>query len=373
MIRILHLLDASTGWEQRLGVTHLMDRLPRDRYEHVLAALHPSVADTLGPIDAPIHLLRRFPPFDVLTAPSVVRLVHRLGVNLIHAWSPRAAMVARAVSKVPLVVQLYDPVMATHHAKRLRVIAQPTQFAIACSSGIVRRRLIESGVPAESAVVIRPGIDFGLINRVKGSALRAELGLNDANTLVTLPEPVSRDAGHQHAFYAVSLHQHFRKGWVTILPGNSKEIPRLRRFGQNLPLHAPCVTPGSRVPFENLISISDYLLVTSPGDVSTTCIAWAMAAGVHVIASAGYAVAELISTKVNGLLFKHRPGRFIGSDIIRLLQDRPSHIKTAETARGQAYEVFGLRRYAEQTMQLYDNVMSGKPPETDLVDSAVAM
>lgn len=373
MIRILHVLDESSGWEQRLGVAHLIDRLPSDQYEHVFAAMHPCVADTLGPIDASIHLLRRFPPFNALSAPSLLRLSHRLDINLIHAWSARVATIAATVAKVPLVVQLYDPITAKRHAKQLRIIAQPSKFAISCSSGIVRRRLIESGVPAEFAVVIRPGIDFGLINRIKGSALRADLGLSDNATVVTLPGPMSHDIENKQAFYAVSLLQHFHQGWVTLLPGDSKEIARLQRFGQNLPLESPCVTPGSLVPFEHLISISDYLLVTSPGDVSTTCIAWAMAAGVHVIAAAGYAVTELISSKVNGLLFKNRPGRFIGADIIRLLRDRPTQIKTAETARGQAYEVFGLRRYAEQTMQLYDNVLAGKSPETDLVDSAVAM
>ena len=73
------------------------------------------------------------------------------------------------------------------------------------------------------------------------------------------------------------------------------------------------------------------------GDVSTTCIAWAMAAGVAVIGAATYAVAELASHKVGGLLFKPPLRGSSAPAVVRLLRDREAQAKAKEV-RGQAYE-----------------------------------
>jgi hypothetical protein len=52
------------------------------------------------------------------------------------------------------------------------------------------------------------------------------------------------------------------------------------------------------------------------------------------------------------------------------LQDRASLDKAREVARGQAYEVFGLRRCIEQHMQVYENVMSERAPGEGIAESA---
>ena len=123
---------------------------------------------------------------------------------------------------------------------------------------------------------------------------------------------------------------------------------------------------------ERLICVADTMVVAARGDVSTTAIAWAMAAGVAVIGGATYSVAELIANKVNGLLFKQTPGKPMTVAIARLLKDRETQRRLTEAARGQAYEVFGLRRCAEQHMQLYVNMLSGSAPAQGIADSAHA-
>jgi len=54
------------------------------------------------------------------------------------------------------------------------------------------------------------------------------------------------------------------------------------------------------------------------------------------------------------------------------LQDRASLDKAREVARGQAYEVFGVRRFIEQHMRVYDNLMSDRAPGEGITDSARA-
>ena len=95
-----------------------------------------------------------------------------------------------------------------------------------------------------------------------------------------------------------------------------------------------------------------------------------MAAGVAVIGAAGYAVAELIAHKVNGLLFKAEAGKSMAAPIVRWLRDHDSLEKVREAARGQAYEVFSIRRYVDQHIKLYENVCAGVAAGEGISDSA---
>ena len=61
----------------------------------------------------------------------------------------------------------------------------------------------------------------------------------------------------------------------------------------------------------------------------------------------------------------HSPGT------TRRLHDRVDFAKLKETARGQAYEVFSLRRFVEQTGRLYENAMSGAAADAEITDPAM--
>ncbi|RME40672.1 MAG: hypothetical protein D6788_02840 [Planctomycetota bacterium] len=219
--------------------------------------------------------------------------------------------------------------------------------------------------------MIRPGVDFAAINRARRGDLRTRLGLSREDRLVIVPEPVSRRTGAIDVFYAIVLLNHIEPGWKIILPGRSRERERILRYARAIPIETPIVLPNADEPFENLLAVADVLAMAPPGDVDTTAVAWAMASGTAVIASAVYAVAEMVANRLNGLLFKRTPGRFLAPALVRCLRDREGQRKAIETARGQAYEIFGLRRYLDQTLQLYDNLSAGRPATTDITDSAM--
>ena len=370
MTHVCHLFDASAGWEQRTAVGVLLERLPADRYSLTLAAIDPAAVRTLRPLGRSVRVFARPAQIDVPASPLVARWVEERRVDLVHAWGVHAAAAARAATDGPLVVELSDPAVATREAKLLRTLARPKGFAIICSCEIVRRRLIESGVAPELCVVIRPGIDFGWINRCRRGPLREKLGVAKDDALVIVPEPVTRDGGSFEAFWAAALVNHLDGHVRVVVPGVSREQSRIVRFAATVPSRPTIITPGDRYRFEELIAVSDVLIVAARGDVSTTAVAWAMASGAAVIGAAIPSVAELIAHKVNGLLFKQFLGKGVVGSLFRLLQDRASLDKTREVARGQAYEVFGLRRCIEQHVKVYENVLRGAAPGEGIVDSA---
>ncbi len=370
MTHVCHLFDASAGWEQRTAVGALLERLPADRYSPTLAAIDPAAVRTLRPLGRPVRVFARPARIDALASPLVARFVEERRVDLVHAWGVHAAAAARAATDKPLVVELSDPAVATREAKLLRTLARPKGFAIICNCGIVRRRLIESGVAPELCVVIRPGIDFGWISRCRRGPLREELGVGKDDTLVIVPELVTRDGGSFEAFWAAALVNHLDGHVRVVVPGVSREQSRIVRFAATVPSRPTIITPGDRYGFEELIAVADVLMMAAGRDVSTTAIAWAMAAGAAVIGAAIPSVAELIAHKVNGLLFKQFVGKGVVGPLFRLLQDRVSLAKAREVARGQAYEAFGLRRCIEQHTRVYENVLRGAAPGDGIVDSA---
>ncbi len=110
MTRVCHLLDSTAGWEQRLAISQLVERLPADVFPQSVASTDARCVDLPS---VPVHLLARTSGLDVLAAPAVARFAARQDVGLIHAWGVRAALAARISTRLPLVVELFDPAAAT--------------------------------------------------------------------------------------------------------------------------------------------------------------------------------------------------------------------------------------------------------------------
>lgn len=379
MVRILHVLDQSAGWEQRVALTQLVHRLPADRFAHLPAILssraRAALPETLrNPI--PLACAGGRGILAGLVAPALGRVIRRYEVDLIHAWGVSAAFAACVAlqpfrsRRVPVLLESFDPALSTFDRKILRMLTPTGGLAIACASQTVRRRLIEAGITPEACTVIRSGADFALINQYRKGDGRQRLGVSRGECLALLSEPVRREHGHFDAFWAAALTHHLSGSLRIVVPGLSQERDRIVRFAETLPDPVGIIAPGNELPFDHLLAIADVVLVPSDGDVSTTGIAWAMAASAAVIAAAGYAVAEIIAHKVNGLLYKRDPDRGAVIPVMKLLSDRDAQQRVKETARGQAYEIFSARRYADQHARLYQNLLAQAPPSDGITDPA---
>jgi len=371
MIRICHLLDSSAGWEQRVGLDQLLTGVPTREYANLVAALGTAApANLAGLTDAIRTVPGAVSALAVSAAPSLVRYLTRSEIQLIHAWGIRAALAARAASKLPIVAELSDPSFSRYDLKALRTLAGTGALALVCNSATVRRRAVEGGVPPEICVVIRPGVDFGVINKYRRSSIRKDLGLGPDDMVAIVSEPATRGGGHFEAFLAVKLAAFFVENSKLLLPGVSREQRRIVRFSAALPPPTVLVPTGASHPFERLVAIGDVLIMANRRDGSATPIAWAMGANVAVVGAAVYSVAELVAHKVNGLLFKPGARRSAAAAISRLIRDRKGLAEVSEVARGQAYDVFGVSRRVTQYKQLYTNMRAGAPAGVDIVDSA---
>ncbi len=372
MTSVCHLIDGAAGWELRVALSQLRERLPEDRFAQRVISIGAADSGMAPSGRTRVPVVPRVPGAAWLSAPCLRPFLESRAAPLVHAWGLHAAAVARAASDRPLLVELFDPRLSARELKLLRTLSRPRGFAVVCSSATLRRRLIEGGVAPEVCVVIRPGVDFSLVVPQRRRKLREALGILREQTALIAPPAVDRTGGTFEAFWAAELANYIRPGVRVILPGDTREVRRIRRLEATLPTTDVLLTPGNAYPFEELIAAADVLVMAAQGDCSTTAIAWAMAANVAVVGVADYSIAEIVAHNVNGLLFKPVPGESRAIAVVRLLQQRDRLAKVRETARGQAYEVFGLRRCIDQHAQLYENLLSGAAPTSGITDSAVA-
>lgn len=371
-MRVLHLVDSGCGWEQRLAITQMLDRFDAKIIECTVAGIDPSHAAALLPgidvIPAPRKL-----GLPALAAPTIRSLNQAKSFDLIHAWGAPSAAAARAALSAtsPLIISIFDPGLSASDMRILLTVQSAGPCFFACSTERVRRRLVEQGINFESCAVVRPGVDFKIIREAKDQDMRAKLGINRDCLVAITSDPPTRRGGHRSALWAATMYAHLGEDVRLLVPGHSSDCADLEKLAANAESPETIVFTGSCHRFEELLTAADVLIFGGVDDVSTTAIAWAMASGVTVVSPAIYSVAELLSNDLNGMLFKAedkwtRRGRQICS---RLNQARQAN-KLREVARGQAYEVFSVRRSVDQHRQLYDNVLSGAAPSNNITDPA---
>jgi hypothetical protein len=126
-----------------------------------------------------------------------------------------------------------------------------------------------------------------------------------------------------------------------------------------------------RVAFEDLCLAADDLLIGDLGEVPMGAVAWAMAGRTRIHAAATYATAEMLAHDLNAGLFKAAENwRQRAAQLAGLLDPSPADNRRTEAARGQAYEVFSLRRFAQQVVRVYDNIINQDSPAEGIADSA---
>ena len=371
MTTICHLFDESAGWEQRIGASQLIEQTRDGDTSHLAASVDAHGAEVAATLTRRVERFHRLGGFTPTVAPSVQAFFRRASVDYVYAWGLQAALAARAASNGPLVIPLFDPGLSVRDVKLLRTLSRPEGFAIACASDTLQRRLIEGGVPSHNCAVIRPAVDFALIRRCRNGELRHRLRIAPNEFVVTMPPLQGMKDRAVEIYWAVELLNSFGQQARILVPDDSRVLRRICRLDRTGLESRVVVTPPGNIPFEQLVAISDVHVVIPEETTSTTSIAWAMASGSAVIASAVYAVAELIANKVNGLLFNPRSTTYLAGTVGRLLMDRDSQSKLREVARGHAYEVFSMRRYVDQHERLRRNLATGSAPCDGIVDSAV--
>jgi len=372
---ILHLIDDATADDSLVTLRQLIRRLPRPEYRHILGVVGRTAIPAWAEGAAGVLRFGGRLGWVPTTALPVRAAIRDCGAQIVHAWSDTTAAVAQfaASGDCRVVVTVGTPPARRAWSKWWAAfggLPSSPAPAIVCPSRLFFRRAIEAGIPTIRCGVIRPAVDFSAINEARRTMERAALGISEGAPVLLTPSPPSRPGGHYCAVWAAAVLQQIWPGLRIILPGESMECRRLRRFAASFRQPDLLITPGRRFELEQLLVLADLMVVPAIGDVPTGAVAWAMAAGVPVVGSAVPSVAEYIADHQNGLLCKPGKPMVLASRIRAAMGDIALMRRLTETARAQAFEVFGLTRLVDQYRALYENVLHGRHAFEGVTDAA---
>lgn len=376
MTRVGHLVEADGAWEDWQGVATLLSRIPPARIEQRLATLGAPPEQERLPLGAAPTMLGARLGAPVLAAPRVARWLTDGACDLIHAWgrrAMRAAHIARR-SDIPLTYTCHDPAVDRRTVAALRLFCAQGPTAVVCSAQRVFRRLVEQGVPMDRCVVIRPPVDFARINAARGGDLRARMGLDPMHRAVLLAPAAGARSGDAtfDAAWAILVLGLIDDRIRLIVRADGWDARRVIRLGRGSYEPATLVVARPDASLVDLVSVSQALLWPDDGDASTALAAWAMAAGTLIVGAAGYALSELIAHRHNGLLYKRNASTGVVPAICQCFVTDTDDVRLmTEAARGHAFDVFGQKRFVDQHLRLYDNLLSARAPADGIVDSAV--
>lgn len=376
MLRLVHLVDASVPFDAAMLCSLLAGRLPRTQVTQAVLSMGRPPVGLDVPADVTVSRASRPAPLPFATAMALEKRLAGIGADVIIAWSVIgiATLASRRRNRPPMVGVLCDPADARDASRWQQATRQLGHGCeIICTSGTVRRRLVESGTPLEATAVVRPGVDFAAIRRAREQrrCQRASLAVaDDVRVFVTLSPP-SRSGGQFLAAWATALLHHIWPDAVLIVPGTSREQRRIDRLVEGIYCPQAYRLTGEQLTPAEWLAVADAMLVPALDDVSTGQLAWAMAAGVPIVGSAVPAVAELVADRHNGFLCKPGEPHTLATRIRTAFESPDALQACVQTARQQAYEAFRAERCVDEFLRATGNLADGKPGLVGIQDAAI--
>jgi glycosyltransferase involved in cell wall biosynthesis len=281
--------------------------------------------------------------------------------DVIHAWggAALAAAVLRGARRT-----VFSP---TEFPSRrtlgwLRAAMGYRDIHVVCSTATQRRAMVEGGVPLERCHLVRPGVDFSKVRRRRDVALRRRLGFGEGDYVLLAPGESTRAAAHEDATWAGAI-AHYLEPTVRMLVwgrgGRAGAVERRGRAVAEGMLTAAEPTLGGAVEFEALLPAADAVLVAARGPVATLPIAACMAAGLPIVSTVTYTVAELLEDRHTALMVPRHEPRLMARRVLELRGDAAMQWRITDVARTEAYEYFSLTRFLEQWRGVYRQVVAG--------------
>lgn len=360
-MRVLHVLNGEHRSGPERVVEHLVTRA-REATPEVVALLD---GDFAGASSIPVSTLRSASRLDVSVAPRLARLVRRRGIDIIHAHTPRANLVARLAGLMvgrPVVSHVHSPTWAEGRGRRFDgaraaiddLTARLTTRHIAVSTWL-RDQLVERGYPADRVDVCLNGVDVADIEARVAAARRlgprADLGLPDGVLVIGMCAMFRPRKGADVLLRAFARSRTRSGGAILALVGGGYSgaagsyLEELTRLAEQLGLTGQVRFPGFVRDTTSWMAAMDIAVLPAlHGEGLPMALLEGLAAGLPTVATHTPGVDDVIDDGETGLLVQP------GSEVeLQDALDRLAEDPTLRTRLG-TQAVLAARRFDADVM-----------------------
>ncbi len=292
-------------------------------------------------------------------APAIRSLLSGGRFDLLHVNEPHAltaAWLARAHRRVPVIVS--RRVAYPLRLGRLALARYRSATRVAAISQFVLQQLAAAGLAREKLRVVYEGEDIPaeVTAELRTSARTRWNVLPDA-PLLGCVSVLTPDKGQAQLIRDLpGLRAEF-PGVKLLLGGDGPERNALEALAQSLSVSDAVIFAGFVRDVGSVYAALDVFLFPAQLEGLGTSLLAAMAHGVPAVAYRRGAFPEIIEGGVSGFLVDSNAEGFSAA-VLRLLRDPILRTQMGEAARRRVTERFSSSRMAEETIALYEEVLS---------------
>lgn len=357
MINVLE-VEASHGWGgQEKRTARLANHMDETRVKTFFAA-HPDShlyqnQTELGIEVFPVALRQIYDLFSIF---RLVKLIKAHDIHIVSTHSGKDAwlggMAARLAGvKCVRVRHLQTPFRSTFSYKTL-------SDAVITVSEQVREYIISRGLSPERIHTVYTGIDTTRFCPAD-SNVREELGIAKETVVIGIIAVLRAAKRHKDLIEAFSKLPNAYNAELVIV-GSGPQIHNIKSQIESLGLKNRVHMLGHRDDIPEILNSFDLFVLPSSKEALGTALLEAQACGVPVIGSRIGGIPECIIENETGLLFDPENADDLRRKIEEILGDAALWKEFSKTAAEHVQSTFSVEKMVENTIAVYEQVLSGK-------------
>ena len=282
-----------------------------------------------------------------------VELVH---VNEAHALT--AAWLAGAQRRVPLVCsrRIGFPLQQNWISQsRFRALER-----FVANSKDVAQSLVNCGIAAERISIVNEGVEIPeLVTAAGRKEARKRWEVADDDFLFGCASAFVPEKGQRHVVEALSTVRKTFPQARLLLAGEGKCLADVTELAKRLQLEEAVLLPGFVRNMQEFYAALDAFVFPSEFEGLGTALQAAMAFGLPSISTTRGALKEVVDHERTALVAEPNEEEFAAA-MARLIADEDLRKRLGKTGRREVQDRFSADRMVENTLQVYEEVLSGK-------------
>lgn len=309
--------------------------------------------------------------YDVLAFRRLARIIKEESIDLIDTYAHANTVIFSYMAKVSGLVKGF---VVGFHAmggptgqKLIPAYVKPfldgADVFVACANRHKQYLAEIEGLPAARIEVIHNGVDttkFHPAEPGNGKQLREQLGINRAETVLTSVASLKPVKCVDVLLKASADPVRGRKDTRILIVGDGPERNNLEALAADLGMRERVIFTGIREDVDEILRISDILVLASRTETFPTVVLEAMASGLPVITTDVGSVREMVEENNSAVVVPYGDPYALSTAIKNLLEDKEKATRYGERGRSIVTEKFRVETMCEKREQLLARVISNK-------------
>jgi N-acetyl-alpha-D-glucosaminyl L-malate synthase BshA len=315
--------------------------------------------------------LFEYPPYDLVLATKMAEVMTRFELDILHVHYAIPHSISAYLAKMMLKDRLV-PFVTTLHGTDITLVGNDRSYlpivrfgieqsdAVTAVSEYLRCRTIEEFEIHRPIMVVPNFVDCSLYTASGDNTLRRQFADPDEGILIHISNfrPVKRVEDVIEIFSIVRKQRRAK----LLMVGDGPERPKAEWLASTHGISADVLFLGKRNTMNELLSISDVLLLPSDLESFGLVALEAMACEVPVIATRVGGIPEVVRDKLDGFLYDLGDVSSMADGALALLNNNDLRITIGKAARDHAQREFCANRIVIRYEELYRQTIEQSKP-----------